>query len=200
MTDRYSLPDLPYGYDALEPWCPAETLHLHHTKHHAAYVHGANEAVATLDEIDLANTHEFAGAQAALAFNLGGHVLHSLFWLNISPHVAPPSGALSTRINSDFGSTERLCDLLTAVSMGVHGSGLGSLVYDSISGTLRVSAIHDHQHELVAGTAVLAVVDVWEHAYYLTNRNDRAAWVKSVIDHLNWANIADRFDSATFKK
>lgn len=199
MTDRYSLPKLKYGYDALEPWCPAETLNLHHTKHHAAYVHGANEAAESLDVIDPADAYRFAGAQTALTFNLGGHVLHSLFWLNLSPQVASPSGTLATRINTDFGSMTRLHDLLTAVSMGVQGSGWGALMYDSVSGTLRTAALHDHQHELVAGTTVLAVIDVWEHAYYLTNRNDRASWVKAVIDHLDWTNIAGRFAVASPK-
>ncbi|MHB1090797.1 MAG: superoxide dismutase [Ilumatobacteraceae bacterium] len=199
MTDRYTLPDLPYGYDALEPWCPAETLHLHHGKHHAAYVHGANEAAVALDAMDPADTYQLAGAQTALTFNLGGHVLHSLFWLNLSPDIAPPSGVLATQINTDFGSMARLHDLLTAACMGVQGSGWGALMYDSVSGTLRATALRDHQHELVAGTTVLAVVDVWEHAYYLTNQNDRAAWVQSVIDHLDWQTVARRFTVASKK-
>ena len=199
MIDRYSLPDLPYSYDALDPWCPAETLHLHHGKHHAAYVHGANKAAAALGVIDPADTYQLAGTQAALTFNLGGHVLHSLFWLNLSPDITSPSGALAAQISTDFGSPARLHDLLTAASMGVQGSGWGALVYDSVGGTLRAAALRDHQHELVAGTTVLAVIDVWEHAYYLTNRNDRATWVQSVIEHLNWENIAGRFAVASEK-
>lgn len=197
MTNRYHLPDLPYDYDALEPWCPAETLHLHHAKHHAAYVSGANEATAALAVIDPADHHRLAGVQAALTFNLGGHVLHSLFWPILSPHKTSLDGAFAARIKTDFGSTARLHDLLTAASMGVQGSGWGALMYDSVSGTLRAAALHDHQHELVAGTTVLAVVDVWEHAYYLTNQNNRAAWVKSVIDHFNWPDIAERFTVAS---
>lgn len=196
MIDQYALPDLPYGYDALEPWCPAETLHLHHAKHHAAYVRGANEAAAALGVIDPSDSYRLAGAQAALTFNLGGHVLHSLFWLNLSPDITSPTGVLAAQINIDFGSTARLHDLLTAVSMGVQGSGWGALMYDSTSGTLRAAALRVHQHELVAGTTVLAVIDVWEHAYYLTYRNDRAAWVQSVIDHLDWRTVAGRFTVA----
>lgn len=199
MTDRYFLPELPYSYDALEPWCPAETLHLHHAKHHAAYVRGANEAAVALDAIDPADSYRLAGVQAALTFNLGGHVLHSLFWQNLSPHSTPPSGALAAQITTDFGSPARLHDLLTAASMGVQGSGWGALMYDSTSGTLRAAVLRVHQHELVAGTTVLAVVDVWEHAYYLTYRNDRAAWVQSVIDHLDWQTVARRFAVARQK-
>jgi len=199
MTNRYILPELPYGYDGLEPWCPAETLHLHHAKHHAAYVHGANEAAAAIDAIDPADSYRLAGTQAALTFNLGGHVLHSLFWQNLSPDSTPPSGVLAGQIKTVFGSTARLNDLLTAVSMGVQGSGWGALMYDSVSTTIRVSALHDHQHELVAGATVLAVVDVWEHAYYLMHKNDREAWVRSVIDHFDWPNIEKRFDIASLR-
>ena len=197
MTDRYVLPELPYSYNALEPWCPAETLHLHHAKHHAAYVLGANEAAAELDVIDPTDSYRLAGVQAALTFNLGGHFLHSLFWSNLSPDASAPTGVLAGRIDADFGSIERLFDLLTAVSTTVQGSGWGALLYDSDSGTLRASALRDHQYDLIAGTEVLAVVDVWEHAYYLMHKNDRAAWVRSVIDHFDWPNILRRFDMAS---
>lgn len=199
MTDRYTLPILPYAYDALDPWCPAETLHLHHAKHHAAYVHGANESAEQIDEIDPSDSYRLAGVQAAFNFNLGGHVLHSLFWPNLSPHKTSPKGLLADQILADFGSTTRFHDMLTAVSVGVQGSGWGALVYDSTSETLRTTALRDHQHELVAGTEVLALVDVWEHAYYLTNQNDRAAWVQSVIEHLDWEIIAKRFSVAHSK-
>ena len=193
MTDRYTLPTLPYAYDALDPWCPAETLHLHHAKHHAAYVHGANESAAQIDVIDPSDSYRLAGVQAAFNFNLGGHVLHSLFWPNLSPDKTSPTGLLADQILADFGSVARFHEMLTAVSVGVPGSGWGALVYDTTSGTLRTTALRDHQHELVAGTEVLALVDVWEHAYYLTNHNDRAAWVQSVIEHLDWEIIAARF-------
>lgn len=197
MTDQYTLPKLPYGYDALEPWCPSETLHLHHAKHHAAYVAGANESSKAIETIDPADAYQLAGAQAALTFNLGGHVLHSLFWPNLSPDKMTPTGGLAKQITTDFGSKTRFHDLLTATSMGVQGAGWGVLIYDTVSRTLRTAALHDHQHDLVAATELLAVIDVWEHAYYLTNHNDRAAWVKSVIDHLDWEVIAERYALAS---
>lgn len=196
MTNRYTLPALPYSYDALDPWCPAETLHLHHSKHHAAYVHGANESAKTIAEVDPGDSYRLAGAQATFNFNLGGHILHSLFWANLSPDTTSPAGVFATQIKSDFGSTKRLNDMLTAACMGVQGSGWGALVYDTGSRSLRATALRDHQHELVAGTDVIAVIDVWEHAYYLTNQNDRAIWVKEVIEHLDWDIVAERFDIA----
>ena len=196
MTDRYALPALPYSYDALEPWCPAETLHLHHSKHHAAYVHGANESAEIIADIDPEDSYRLAGAQATFNFNLGGHILHSLFWPILSSQMTSPAGVLATRIKGDFGSQTRLHDMLIAACMGVQGSGWGALVYDTGSQTLRTMALHDHQHQLVAGTEVVAVIDVWEHAYYLTHQNDRAAWVKAVIEHLDWKVIAERFNVA----
>lgn len=193
MSDLYTLPALPYAYEALEPWCAAETLHLHHGKHHAAYVRGANESAAALDEVDTSNAVLLAGLQASFTFNLGGHTLHSLFWPNLSPESLIPSGPLATQIQADFGSTSRLCDVLTATSIGLQGSGWGALVRDNVAGVLRVAAIKDHQQGLVSDTSVLAVVDVWEHAYYLGYKNDRASWVRSVVAHLNWDVIAERF-------
>jgi len=193
MTDRYTLPELPYKYDALEPWCSAETLHLHHSKHHAAYVAGANKSSKAIETIDPSDSYQLAGAQAALAFNLGGHVLHSLFWLNLSATKTTPPSELETKMLTDFGSEKRFNELLTATCVTVQGSGWGALMYDTVSKTLRIGAIRDHQHELGAETKVLAVVDVWEHAYYQTNQNDRATWVKAAIDHLDWQVIGERY-------
>lgn len=193
VNDQYTLPKLAYGYDDLEPWCSAETLHLHHLKHHAAYVAGANEATEELDAIDPNDTARLAGLQAALTFNLSGHVLHSLFWTSVSPRATRPHGPLQKKIASDFGSETRFHELLTATCMGVHGSGWGALSYDSLSGKLRIEGLHDHHHDMVPQSTLLAVVDVWEHAYYLGYHNDRAAWVDATVEHLDWPSIEARF-------
>ncbi len=174
-------------------------MRLHHSKHHAAYVTGANEASDAIATIDPSNSYELAGAQASLTFNLGGHVLHSLFWPTLSPSKTSPSGELATELIANFGSKTRFHDLLTAVSVGVHGSGWGALMYDTVSRTMRIAELRDHQYELVASTELLAVIDVWEHAYYLTNHNDRATWVQAVIDHFDWAMIAERYALASKK-
>jgi Fe-Mn family superoxide dismutase len=111
----------------------------------------------------------------------------------LSPTVTTPDASLLAQVERDFGSQARLGDVLTATCTGVHGSGWGALAYDSPTRRLRVVGLHDHQADLVPNTSILAVIDVWEHAYYLGYRNDRAAWVAAVIEHLNWPNIATAF-------
>ncbi len=196
MTDRYFLHDLPFAYDALEPWCSAETLELHHGKHHAAYVKGANEAADALDTVDPGDTYQLAGIQAALTFNVAGNALHSLFWESLSPDVDMPKTGLLAQIDTDFGSVDRLQDLLRAECKGVQGSGWGALVFDPTTQRLQVGKLHDHEHSLIPNSALLAVIDVWEHAYYLGYRNDRATWVKAVVEHLDWSAIGERFSIA----
>jgi superoxide dismutase, Fe-Mn family len=197
MSATYSLPELPYPLDSLEPWCPAETLELHHTKHHAAYVKGANDAAAALETVNPANAPLLAGLRSALTFNLAGHLLHSLFWKSLSPTASAPTGNLAIAVAKDFGSVERLNTLLAATAMGVHGSGWATLRFDPVGQRLEVAAILDHQNDVVPGGELLAVIDVWEHAYYLAHRNDRAAWVKAAVEHLDWAGIGDRFGSTS---
>ena len=182
----YSLPKLPYAYDALEPWCSAETLELHHDKHHGTYVKEANAALEELATVDPHDAARLAGLQSGLTFNLAGHVMHSLFWQSLDPAGDAPGTAMTDRLTTDFGS----------IDLGVHGSGWGVLTADPITGSLRIGAVHDHQSELVAGSTTLAVIDVWEHAYYLTHRNERAKWVAATVKHLNWAIIAERYDAS----
>ena len=196
MTDRYSLPKLPYAVDALGPWCPAETLELHHGKHHATYVEQANAAVEELADIDPEDAERLAGVRAALTFNLSGHVLHSLFWESLTPETRKPSNPFSARIASDFGSLERFGALLTSACVKVQGSGWGALLVDSQTGSLRVGSILDHSNGIVPGSQLLAVIDVWEHAYYLTHKNDRASWVDAAVEHLDWEAIEQRCDVA----
>ena len=195
-TTPYSLPRLPFAYDALEPWCSAETLEIHHDKHHGTYVKEANAAAAELTTVDPHDTPRLAGLQSALTFNLAGHVMHSLFWASLDPAGDGPTTAMQAVLTKDFGSVERFNDLLTAACIGVHGSGWGVLSADPVTGGLRVGAVHDHQSEHVAAATTLAVIDVWEHAYYLTHRNERAKWVAAAVQHLNWTNIAERYSLA----
>ena len=192
MADTYHLPDLPYSYDALEPWCRAETLHLHHDKHHQAYVTGANAAVAELATVDPGDKARHAGLQRALTFNLAGHVLHSLFWENLAPAPVTPGGQLAQLVTRDFGSQERLRDVLVAASVGVQGSGWGALVHEPFGNRLHVVAFHDHQSDAIPASTVLAVIDVWEHAYYLDYRNERPRWVAAAVEHIDWHNVEAR--------
>jgi superoxide dismutase, Fe-Mn family len=150
-----------------------------------------------LELIDPADAYKLAGVQTALTFNVAGHVLHSLFWESLSPEPTIPTGGLEAQITADFGSVDHLGDLLRAECKGVQGSGWGALIFDPMSKQLQVASLHDHQMGLTPNSSLLAVIDVWEHAYYLKHRNDRASWVKAAVDHLDWAAIALRLDVAS---
>lgn len=193
--ESYRLPDLPYDYSALEAAMSAEILELHHAKHHAAYVTGANDTLEQLAAArDAGALQGLVGLEKTLAFHVSGHVLHSLFWENLSPTTSAPSGALAAQITQDFGSVDALAAQFAAICKGVQGSGWGALIHDPVAGSLYVAGIHDHQSQQVPDSTILALIDVWEHAYYLGYRNDRAAWVKAAWDHLDWDAIGGRFD------
>jgi superoxide dismutase, Fe-Mn family len=197
MTDLYTLPELPYSFDALAPWCPAETLKLHHGKHHATYVKEANALATKLADVDPKDELTLGALQTALSFNLSGHLLHSLFWTSITPASGGrPSGELASRIKTAFGSFERFTAMFTSACVKVQGSGWGALMIDPATGALRVGSILNHTNGLAPGAQLVAVVDVWEHAYYLTHKNDRPTWVGAAIDHLDWEAIARRCDEA----
>jgi Fe-Mn family superoxide dismutase len=196
VTTAYRLPPLPYAYDALEPWCSAETLELHHDKHHKAYVDGANSALEELAGVDPDDKATIAGVTALLEFNLGGHVLHTLFWENLSPDELPVPTELGSRFETDFGGEARAKQLLTAACTGVRGSGWGVLSFDPLGDRLHIGAVGDHQREFAPGLVTLAVIDVWEHAYYLTHKNDRPGWVKQAVAHLDWNTIDARLSAA----
>ena len=196
MTDIYTLPDLPYALDALAPWCPADTLKLHHGKHHATYVKEANALTKQLAAADPTDEVKLGALQTAFSFNLSGHLLHSLFWTSIRPSSGPPPAELASRIKENFGSFDRFAALFTSACVKVQGSGWGALMIDPATGALRVGSILNHTNGLAPGSQLVAVVDVWEHAYYLTHKNDRATWVGAAIDHLDWESIARRCDEA----
>ena len=123
--------------------------------------------------------------------------MHSLFWANLSPQRRTPDAALSAQISTDFGSISAMTAQLMAACAGVQGSGWGVILRDSVADRLYVGSIHDQQQQLIANSTIQAVIDVWEHAYYLTHRNERASWVGSVIEHLDWATISQRWSSAS---
>ena len=192
---EYILPPLPYEPTALEEVLDAETVLRHHDKHHAAYVAGANSAAGTLRRIaegELA-TDLAPGAMEKLAFNLGGHVLHCLYWKSLSPEPqGAPGGVLADAINASFGSMEGFEKIFRAVTLGVQGSGWGVLGLDPVSGLLRVFGVQRHQDVFVPGVQPLMVCDVWEHAYYLRYHNNRAGYVDSFLKHIDWEKTQQR--------
>lgn len=190
----YSLPELPYAYDALEPHLSREILELHHGAHHAAYVKGANDTLGKLEEARSDRKFEHIGQLAKnLAFNVAGHVLHSLFWKNLAPHTGDaPQGDLAEALEQDFGGLDAFKAQLTAAAAAVQGSGWGALSWEPLARRLLVEQVYDHQGNTGNSTVPILVVDVWEHAYYLQYRNKRAAWLDAFWHLVNWSDVGER--------
>lgn len=194
----YTLPELPYDYAALEPHISGRIMELHHDKHHAAYVAGANSA---LEALATAREEGNLGAinlwEKNLAFNLGGHTNHTIFWNNLSPNGGgEPEGELAEAINDSFGSFEKFRAHFTATALGIQGSGWAVLAYDSISGKLVIFQLFDQQANVPVGTVPLFMVDMWEHAFYLDYLNVKADYVKAIWNIANWDDVAKRLDNA----
>jgi Fe-Mn family superoxide dismutase len=189
---KYTLPDLPYKYDALEPYISKEIMTLHHDKHHLAYVNGANAALEKLENGRKNNWQgvDIKGVERDLSFNLAGHVLHSIFWPNMKQGGGgKPGGKLADKINEDFGSFEGFKSQFSAAAKGVEGSGWGLLVWDPVNDQLLT--LQAEKHNLLSGqtTVPLLVCDVWEHAYYLQYKNDRGSYVDAFWNVVNWENV-----------
>ncbi len=194
----YTLPDLPYDYSALEPALTGQIMELHHDKHHAAYVKGANDTLEQLAEAgESASPVTTVGLEKALAFNLSRHVLHSIFWRNLSPDGGDrPDGELAEAINEHFGSFEAFSKRLSTATTGVQGSGWGVLGYEPVSGKLIIEQIYDHHGNVGVGSTPLLVFDAWEHAYYLQYYNVRPDYVGRLWSVVNWPDVARRFQAA----
>lgn len=197
----YVLPDMPYDYGALEPAITGEILELHHSKHHAAYVQGAND---TLDRLaETRSTGDFSalvGLEKTFAFNLSGHVLHTIFWQNLSPEGGDrPDGELSAAIDEHFGSFEAFGKQLSSATATVQGSGWGVLAWEPLSRRLVVEQVYDHHGNIGMNTTPLLVFDAWEHAYYLQYRNVRPDYVQKLWSLVNWSDVTRRFDEARGK-
>ena len=192
----YSLPPLPYEYDALEPYYDKETVSLHHDKHHAGYVNGLNAALEKLDAARASG--DFAAIKALskeLAFHGSGHVLHTLFWENMKPNGGgEPQGEIAIQIDNDFGSVDAFKKQFLAATNAVEGSGWGILGWNDELKKLLVIQCEIHQDLVVQGITPLLVCDVWEHAYYLKYQNRRPEWTTAFLDHLvNWENVNKRY-------
>ncbi|MCZ2849852.1 superoxide dismutase [Modestobacter sp. VKM Ac-2978] len=197
MAD-YALPDLPYDYGALSPHISGEIMELHHSKHHQTYVAGANTALEQLaeardkDQLGPVNLYE-----KNLAFNLAGHVNHSVFWPNMSPDGGDkPVGELAAAIDDQFGSFDAFRAHFTASALGIQGSGWSILAWDSVGQKLLICQLYDHQGNLPVGLVPLLMLDMWEHAFYLQYRNVKAEYVKAWWNVANWADVQHRFHAA----
>ena len=194
----FELPDLPYAYDALEPFLGAQTLTLHHDKHHAGYVNGLNEAEAKLTAAREAG--DFSTMRAlcdALAFNYSGHLLHSIFWTNMAPDGGgEPSGDLANAIADAFGDYATFKAEFLAATNSVQGSGWGVLGWQPLGEKLVVLQAEKHQNFAQWGVTPILVLDVWEHAYYLDYQNRRADFTAAFFDVVNWSDVAQRLAAA----
>jgi Fe-Mn family superoxide dismutase len=199
MMPRYSLPELDYDVAALEPHLSARIVELHHDKHHAAYVAGANTTLEKLQEArESGNFATINQLEKNLAFHVSGHVLHSLLWKNMSPDGGgAPEGELAAAIVESFGSFDGFRKQFDEAAMGVQGSGWAALAWEPTGGLLVVEQVYDHQSNLAQGAPPVLVLDMWEHAFYLQYENVKGDWVQAFWNLVNWPDVAARFARAS---
>ncbi|GAB3583246.1 superoxide dismutase [Amycolatopsis endophytica] len=195
---RYELPELDYDYGALAPHISGEINELHHSKHHATYVKGANDTLDKLAEArDKGDFGSIVGLETTLAFNLAGHANHVVWWKILSPEGGDkPTGDLASAIDESFGSWDKFQAQFTAVATTIQGNGWAALSWDPVGKTLITQQLRDHHNNLILPTVPILLVDVWEHAFYLDYKNVKADYVKALWNVYNWGEISKRFDNA----
>ena len=195
----YTLPDLPYDYSALEPHISGKIMELHHDKHHKTYVDGANTALEKMAEAR--EKGDFAAVnllEKNLAFNLGGHTNHSIFWKNLSPEGGDkPTGELAAAIDDNFGSFDAFRAQFEASALGLQGSGWAILAWDTLGQRLINVQLFDQQNNIPATLIPIIQLDMWEHAFYLDYLNVKGDYVKAWWNIANWADAQARFTAAT---
>ncbi len=186
---------LPYNEDFLEPFMDTETLHLHYTFHHGGAVKGANKDLAMIKKaLDENNLETVDYWTKKLSFHASSHILHSIFWTNLTNKQTSPTGDLLKRINKNFGSFDRLKLLIAETSKNVDGNGWGILAYQPFSDSLTILQCENHEKLTQWGAIPLLVIDVWEHSYYLKYKNKRADFVDAIFNIINWDNAAQRLN------
>jgi Fe-Mn family superoxide dismutase len=195
---RYVLPDLEYDYGALEPHISGRIMELHHDKHHRAYVDGANKALDQLQEARHKGNFDSVGTlERTLAFNISGHILHSLFWRNLAPKAGgKPSGELAQALERGFGGFDAFKQQLSKTAATIMGSGWAVLMWDTVAAQLVIAQVHDHQSSTIQGAVPLLVLDAWEHAYYLQYQTEKAKYFEAVWNLWNWNDVAQRLEDA----
>ncbi len=189
-------PTLPYAENFLEPYMDAETINLHYTFHHGGAVKAANNDMKKItDALDTNNLDTIDFWTKKLAFHFSSHVLHSIFWTNLTNRQTSPTGALLKRIEKNFGSYDKLKTYIASTSKNVDGNGWGILGYQPYSDSLVVLQCENHEKLTQWGVIPLLVIDVWEHAYYLKYKNKRPEFVDALFNIINWDNAALRLDN-----
>jgi Fe-Mn family superoxide dismutase len=199
-TKFYKLPELPYGYGDLKPHMSEEQLKIHHQKHHQAYVNGANAILERLDKARKEGTDvDVKATLKELSWNIGGHLLHSLFWGNLAPAGkggGKPGGDLGGAIEKEFGSFERFKKEFTAAATSVEGSGWAALTVCKQTSRTIIMQIEKHNTNVYPMFRILMVLDVFEHAYYIDYKNERAKFVDAFWNIVNWDEVNKRFKEA----
>lgn len=195
---NYILQPLPYNENFLEPYMDAETMHLHYTFHHGGAVKAANKDVAMIKKaLDENNLETVDYWTKKLSYHFSSHILHSIFWTNLTNKKTNPSGDLLKRIEKNFGSYDKLKTLIAETSKNVDGNGWGIVAYQPYSDSLTVLQCENHEKLTQWGAIPLLVIDVWEHAYYLKYKNKRTDFVDALFNIINWDNAAQRLNTAT---
>ena len=194
----YTLPDLDYDFGALEPHISAKIMELHHDTHHKSYVDGANTA---LEKLAAAREQGDFGAinklEKDLAFNLGGHINHSVFWKNMSPDGGgQPEGEVAAAIEEFFGSFDAFQKQFKANATGIQGSGWSVLAWDVLGQRLNMLQLFDQQGNVPLGQLPILQLDMWEHAFYLQYQNVKADYVDAWWNVVNWVDVAERLENA----
>lgn len=194
----HQLPDLPYDYSALEPHIDAQTMEIHHSRHHNTYVTNLNKAQEALaDAIEKGDVNSAVKLTSAINFNGGGHANHSLFWQIMSPNGGgEPSGDLATAIARAFGSFASFKEHFASNTATIQGSGWGWLCYDPASGGVRFQTTPNQDNPVKLGLTPLLGLDVWEHAYYLKYQNKRPDYISAWWNVVAWDKVAERFAAA----
>lgn len=194
---NFALQPLPYAETFLEPAMDQETVHLHYTFHHGDAVKAANKDLQMIRKaLDESNVETVDYWTKKLSYHLSSHILHTIFWTNLTNRKSDPKGALLKQIEKDFGSFDKLKLLIAKTSKGVDGNGWGILGYHPSTQKLTVLQCENHEKLTQWGVIPVLVIDVWEHSYYLKYRNRRAEFVDNLFSIVNWDNVADRFNIA----
>ena len=200
LTDKdgnFALQALPYAEFFLEPYMDAETTHLHYTFHHGGAVKAANKDMLMIRKaLDDNNLETVDYWTKKLAFHFSSHILHSIFWTNLTNKQTVPTGDLLKEIEKSFGSYDKLKGYIAATSKNVDGNGWGILGYQPYSQKLTIFQCENHEKLTQWGVIPLLVIDVWEHAYYLKYKNKRTDFVDALFNIINWDNVADRLNTA----
>jgi Fe-Mn family superoxide dismutase len=194
----YVLPKLPYEYKDLIPYMSEEQLKIHHSKHHQAYVNGANTILQKLDKARQENVDlDMKSTLKELSFNIGGHLLHSLFWGNLAPldkGGGKPGGVLGETIEKEFGSFDRFKKEFSQAAIGVEGSGWSALSFCRQTNRPIIMQIEKHNTNVYPMFRILMVLDVFEHAYYIDYKNERAKFVEAFWNIVNWDEVDKRLE------